>query len=262
MMVCVIGGAGGVIGAEHLQQSREKELLLAKNSVQVETAKLLFDIEQERLDLAEVRWEQGLIGQKAVGEARMAADEATFELKRLELDGAEIEASGRAPDRRLTAPLVGNRDFVAEALRLERQRAGALHQNLAGESQRAEALAAAGRISSVEVSRARQRSLAHELELHAIDERLELRADFLLGRRDAWTTDLLEIRSRAQHALEQIEKTIDEIRAEYQMIQARVSAGVVSQTELTTAESTLRRAEGELELRRLELELVDERLGR
>jgi len=261
MLLCIVVGAGGVVGAERLQQSREKELLLARNSVQVETARQLLDLEQRRLERAEQLFETGRLGTRSMGEARVSADEALFELKRLELDGEEIEASGQAPDRGLTAPLVDGRDFVSEGLRLERQRVGVCQQQATAELELAEQLVAAGRANAAEVSKARQDHAALEESLRALDERLALRADFLLGRRDARTTTLLELRAEARHSLSLAERTIESVRAEHQRLASLAEAGVVGRTELDESEAALHRAEGELEARRLELAWIDEKLG-
>lgn len=261
MLLCIAVGAGGVVGAERLHQSREKELLLARNSVQVETARQLLDLEQRRLERAEQLAEVGRLGLRSVGEARVSADEVLFELKRLELDGEEIDASGRTPDRELTAPLVDGRDFVSEGLRLERQRVGVRQQQSTAELERVEQLAAAGLVTEAEASKPRQEHAALEESLRALDERLALRADFLLGHRDARTTTLLDLRAEARHALSLAERTIEAIRANHQRLESLAGAGVAGRAELEESEAALHRAEGELEARRLELASLDEKLG-
>ncbi len=207
MIVCLAGGACGVLAAEHIQQSRETELWLMKNSVQLETATQLVDLEQKRLKIAEARWEEGIASSGSLEEARLASSAAEFELSTLELAETEIKATGRAPDRSLTAALAGSRDFVVEGLRLELEAARTRHEIHKLALKRAEALHADGRQTYLDVLKVRQVSLGYEQDIKLIEERLELRAGFLDGRWEARTTDLLDLRSTAKNALIRIERS-------------------------------------------------------
>jgi hypothetical protein len=260
MLVCVAGGAGAAVGAEHLRQSQARELLLARNALQVEAALQLLELEQHRLERAEALRAEGLVAQGAVGDAWLALDSAVCDLDLLRLAGEEIHASGRPPQRALAAPLVRGRDFVSEALRLERKRVGLRLQGKAEELARTEELAAAGMITEAEGREAREGLEELERELRRIDERLELRATYLAGDRDAMTTELLDLRYAARTRLEQVEGRIEGLRARYERVEALVRAGLAGEQERLEAESALRRAEGELEMHRIELRLVDERL--
>jgi hypothetical protein len=260
MLICLAGGAGVAVGAEHLRQSQQKELLLAKNVVQVEAAMQLLELEQHRLERAEALHADGLLVPGELSDAWLALDGAVCDLDLLRLAGEEIHASGRPPQRGLSAPLVRGRDFVSEALMLERKRVGLHHQRKAEKLARTEELAAAGLIGEAERRRAREALDELERELRLIDERLELRAVYLAGDRDPMTTELLDLRATARTRLEEVEGRIAGLRAQEQRIEALFRAGLAGEEERLEAESAMRRAQSELEMRRIELRLIDERL--
>jgi hypothetical protein len=256
MLVCLSGGAGVVIGAEHLQQSREVELMLARNTVQVETATRLFEGEQERVARAVTNHEAGLVDSRALADSRLAANEARIELDRLQLAGDEIVAGGRAPDPSLIAPLIRQRDFVSEGLRLERERFGLRLQRMESESTRTEQLVEAGLISSRERLGVLDRRSELELKIRSVDERLELRGNYLLGRQDARSTTLLELQLSARILLERAERSIESLRLRHQRLEELFEAGMVQEAERAKAEAALRRSEKELEMKRKETEVI------
>jgi len=259
--VCLVGGAGIVIGSQQLQLSRETMLLLDKNTVQIDTATLQLEVAAQRFALAESQQEKGFISTREFGAVRLGMRDAEFGLQRLRLEREELEASGRQPNARISAPLIGHRDFVSEGLRLERDRILAHHELEVQNLEHTEKLFASGFTSKTERIRARQPLRTLENELESLKELLVLRAEFTTEQRDAQTTELLVLRIEAHLALKQVEHELEGQVEQFAIIEAQAEAGYVTNAEHLEAKLRLRRLEGKLEMCRLELTLIDERLG-
>ena len=108
VVVSMAVGGGAVSAAYQAQQGAQRDAL-------VKTHVLMVDLAARRLALARhsfrtssrrVRWNQNLA---AVNDARFKVTEAETEMRLVELDLAEVRASGRDPGKTVSAPLVSGR---------------------------------------------------------------------------------------------------------------------------------------------------------
>ena len=123
-------GAATVVGTVHIQDAAEKKLLLARAAVEVDTARLELDNAEESLQYATRLHERGFVTTADLDEARHRRAVATRKMKTAQRRHEEVKTTGRQPNERLDAPLVGDRDFVVERLesKLEDARAAVVAQ--------------------------------------------------------------------------------------------------------------------------------------
>jgi hypothetical protein len=257
-LVCTLSGAGLVVGAERIQESRRAELLLEQNRIELALADRQLDRAVQRLDRLEALFESGHLAEPGVWSARREALDAERRRRRLALEREEIAASGRAPDLALSAPLVGGRDFRSESLLLDLESARDETEEARRRFERAETLFENGLTSPSERDRARVELKREELELARLQGRLELRAAHLRGELDARAVELadrieaVEARRReARVELEALERLVEIARS-------RHDQGVIGPRERDELESELEARQADVELADLELELLRE----
>jgi len=112
-------GAVAMAASGQVQESRQRDVL-------IEAARADEDLSRLRLQLAEAAYQEakqkfdvGIASREAVQVARAQLDALKAALARIALNVEEIRATAQAPRDDLQAPLVGQRDFVAERLQLD-----------------------------------------------------------------------------------------------------------------------------------------------
>src|SRR5688500_7131150 len=101
-----LGGAT-VVAAERVQQSREAEILAAQAQVRIDLQRSRSELAAKRLADASMRVGAGIATQAELERAEQVQTSELARLRRLALDLAEVELSGREPRDELDAPLVG-----------------------------------------------------------------------------------------------------------------------------------------------------------
>lgn len=258
----VLGGAATVVAAERLQDRREAELLLAGVEVRIETAALRLDHARVEADRSRALHEAGVIPDTEISGLEAEAGRAEEELRRLELDRAEIMASGRGPRDDLAAPLAGGRDYVSERLDLG---AAGLREALDAARRRAERIGmlhATGLVPDGTVREAELEAALVERDLSLLEQRLRLRHEHLAGATSPEQVELLGMRAETLARAEQAGLRLDNARRTHELLEERVRSGLVNSSEARRSELELREVEAELRLTQLELARIDERLGR
>ncbi len=186
VLVSLFCGAGVVIAAERIQDSRQLEILLERNGLLLELTErrvaAAVDIhERERL-----LHEQGMVSDTGVMRAQTRVGDLVRDRDHLRLDREEMVASRRGVDERLSAHLVGPRDFVSEHLRIDKASIEGDRELRARQEAIARAQYEAGIRSRSDLIEAAHAAATVDEDIARIDERLALRADFLLGRIEAF----------------------------------------------------------------------------
>lgn len=249
VLVSLTVGASAVLAVGRLQDSRELGIRLERNRVLVELAERRVESAQERLEMQRVRYEQGLSPLGGVGEAERRFAGSVVERDHLRLDREELNSARRAPDLRLSAPLVGPRDFVSEHLRLDKSHSARLVELFDADEQVAELRFAQGLISHGEAERASRETELAVAALERLDERLALRADFLLERLDAATCELRDLVTGAEHRRRVLTGEVESLARELLRAEALEAAGRAA-----GAAEPLR---AELDALAVELQLID-----
>jgi hypothetical protein len=112
-------GAAAAAAPAQVQEARERAELLAASGSEERLAALRLQIAREAYEDARRRHAVGLVDEEALNAAEDELRRRELALARIRLEMEEIRETGRPPQDRITAPLAGDRDFVAERLELD-----------------------------------------------------------------------------------------------------------------------------------------------
>lgn len=265
LVVLALGaGAGCVVVAERVQDSRRVERELARNEIRVELAERRFAALKARTETTRLRHAEGVVSQSEVTEAERRQLAAERTLRHVRLEREELDAGGgtfprgTVPDGELqldlTAPPVGGRDFVSEHLRVEREACAAELEHARAELERANVLHGAGRVSESVPSNARAGVETLERRLASLDQRLANRADFLAGRTTRERCELTDLRCVAEVRRADARAHVRRLRDDLARAEQLHSAGVAPAPDDLRLQ--LEEARSEIELVWLELEAL------
>ena len=255
VLVSLFAGAGAVVAAERLQDSRVLAVLLEDNRLRLELAERRVQSAREAEASARLRVEQGLApGVSVLGfQLRLAQSERDLTLQ--VTDREELAAAGRTVDERLSAPLVHGRDFVRERLETHltfHERALELFRK---EAAIRKAQVESGNLPASVLFEVEDEAAALRSELERTVERLALRGDFVAGRVEAEACERRDRIAGAEHRLRHLDvrqAALERDLEHQRVLQANgLSSGEVGPLELARDEL---RVERELVL--LELELL------
>ncbi|MGD2121146.1 MAG: hypothetical protein PVJ76_05350 [Gemmatimonadota bacterium] len=248
VLLSALLGAGGVVANDELQEARAQEVLVARVQADIELASLELQILKQQLQETEDRYSAGVVGEEALLAARIETEEAEMRLESLFLDLDEIQASGKAPNTELSAPLVGGRDFVTSRLALQESLAEERSQLARFRLSRVEELLDVGAVSTEEQLQALLAAEEAELEVKRLIERLDMRKRIVEG-------DMEEGDAERRLEVFETEKRLDLLQnvgygnAQYrfQRVADLVEAGVAQESELQRARLQLLELETEME---------------
>lgn len=186
VLVSLFCGAGVVIAAERIQDSRQLEILLERNGLLLELTERRVAAAVEIQERERRLHEQGMVSNTGLMRTQSRALDLVRDRDHLRLDREELVASRRGVDDRLSAHLVGPRDFVSEHLRVDRALLGGVRELRVRQEAIARAQYEAGIRSQSDLIEAAHAAATVGEDIARIDERLALRADFLLGRMEAF----------------------------------------------------------------------------
>ena len=256
ILLALAFGAGGVFAAQRWQQSHEAEVRAAQWGVRLRMASARLHAAIEDRDEARALFEAGNASQDEFLLAERERQRVENACARLESEAAEVARTGQEPSDRISAPLVGGRDFVRERLELAALDARAEVQAAEQRQALAEQRHAAGVTSEAEV---REASQTHSLALsqeRLIGRRLALRAAFVGGKQSALEADLADLRFDAECALAEQRDLLEAARGDLARVRTLVDGGVMPQQELRRAQRRVAEAEGALRLAELELRVL------
>lgn len=253
-IVSMAAGAGVVAAAYEARLSEQRDLLLGTFEQRSVIAKQRLALATEQLRDVQSRVEVGIEPQETVLAAQVKVTEAEAELKSIDLDIAEIRATGREPMNALSAPLIAGRDFVTERLRLEMSVPAA-----ALEAQKAQARAARSRFEvgmadATEVGAAETRTIELESAVEVFRRKLGIRQTFLKGGLTAAVADLRGLEAETDLRRTALARRIDFARRQVRDLQARIEVGTANP--LNLAEAKLRLLELELQMSRADYDLL------
>ena len=168
---------------------------------------------------------------------RFKVTEAEAELKSIELDIAEIRATGREPMHTLSAPLISGRDFVTERWRVEMAVPAAA---LALEKMRAQAARSrfeVGMAKTMEVEAAETRVIELEAAVEVFERKIGIRQTFLKGGLPAAVAELRGLEAEADLRRTALARRIDFARRQVEDLKARINVGTANPLNLAEAET-------------------------
>jgi outer membrane protein TolC len=180
--------AGAAAGAAPawVQEARQRSDLLVAQQAELRIAQMRLEVASAALADARQRYDLGVAGREALAAAEMEVALMQAKLRRIAINIEEVEASGIPPLDDISAPLVDDRDFVTERLRLDlvkaQQRLVAAEQTF-GEVERRHRLGSG--VSSVALAEADVALQQARSELAMLAETLDLREQVLQQRLSA-----------------------------------------------------------------------------
>ena len=249
-------GAGAVFAVERIQDSRALEIRVEQNALELQLAERRLELARSSLESERQLHEQGVISIEGVALAERRASALERERDQRRLESEELSLARRAVDRRLVAPLVGGRDFVAESLIIDRAFEARELELAQARLERVRLRVDQGIESSDALVDARTEANLVRVRLARIDQRLFLRGEFLAARIEAREC---EQRDRSEAIAVRLDGTFAEVQRVMQHLERAemleregVAAGTVAplQAELDRLDVERRLLELELELLR------------
>ncbi len=234
--------------------SANAELLIAKAEIFCELAAVKLQHVQERAQHIGVLFDEGLVNRSEMEGVELDLCHAESDSRIQMLNLEEVQLSGKSPNDSLGVSLVAGRDFVSERLELERIPMGERLAQLQDRSKRV-----VGPDSEREAMQCEIDALA--LQLRAVDERIALRREFLIGRLSQLEVELRGMRVVANVQRQVIARQLENTKKQYQRVEELHSRGVIPESELSTNEVHLHSLELMLRVADLELQMIDEKLA-
>jgi hypothetical protein len=246
----------GLAPAQVKDMARRDSLLQA---AQADLELIMLRLELARASADEVlrKARVGAAGPEAVAAALADLREREAQVVRGRLNIEEIRATSQPPRDELTAPLAGDRDFVAQRLQLElsaaQERLTAAERALAETARRVNI----GTVSESSLAEAEVELTRARAELATLLDRRSLRREFLEKGAEAGALARRHEATRLRLDLEVAQAALRQARLRLESVQKQHSIGTASRLELMRAEVEMQ--ERELELKQLLLRR--ERLG-
>ncbi len=119
ILISVFCGAPGVATADQVQESRARAILLQQIDLETQLTGAQLQLVRTRLEEVEGLFENDLVNEETVNATKNEVRMVELRYARFQLDREEISLTGREPQQNISAPLVGNRDFVTERFDLD-----------------------------------------------------------------------------------------------------------------------------------------------
>jgi hypothetical protein len=247
-------GAGVVAAAYEARLSEQRDLLLATFEQRAIIAKSRLALAQKRLTDLQQRVSIGIEPQESVRDAQLKVTEGEAELKSIELDIAEIRATGREPTNALSAPLISGRDFVTERLRVEMSvpAAALLLEKLQAAAARTRF--GVGLADTTEVEAAGTRLIEVESAIEVFKRKIGIRETFLKGGLPSAAADLRGLEAETDLRRRTLAHQIDSARRHVQDIKGKIDIGTANP--LNLAEAELRLQELQLAMTKADYDLL------
>jgi hypothetical protein len=252
--ICLALGAAGAVAADRLEDSWQKKLHLVRAENAIRVTQIRFDLiseEMERLNRdpnADRRMRAALEQELSNVKLRLAV---------AQLDSDEIKMSGRPPASALTAPLIDDRDFVSERLRLDidgvRESARCLARQVdMADPAELEILARAAREEQTRI----------DAQISHLERQLRLREDFLCGKIGATELQIRPSLDEAKLRLHDMTAKLEQIKQAIQEVEQSAAAGPDRDNMRRQFRYEIAIAEAEERLARTEVDLLEQELAR
>jgi hypothetical protein len=233
-----IGGIA-VAASGEWQDARQRDAMIEAAQSEEALARLRVQLAEAEYQEARRRFETGAAGRETLQAAEQQLRAMLAALKRIVLDMEEIRATSVAPRNDLQAPLVGDRDFVRERLRLQleaAQQALVAAEQAMTEAQKRIEVGIAPPIAKVQAEREVAEARA---QLQQAGAALELRQRLLKGEIKPEQTAAMLRRMELTLQRERLQRDVELANMRVQELRRLVEVGVTSQLELKRAEVDL-----------------------
>jgi hypothetical protein len=254
---------GGIVAASYeARLTEQRDLLLTTFEQRALLAKQQLALASQQLKTLQERVAIGIEPQESVHGLQFKVNEAEAELKTIELDIAEIKATGREPMQTMSAPQVGSRDFVTERWRVEM---GVPASALTLEKSRMQALRKrvdVGLAAPMDVDTAQTRVIELESAVEVIQRKIAIRQSFLKGELPAAVADMRGLEVETDLRRTTLARRIELARRQVKDLQTKIEAGTVNPLALAESKLQLQQLELDMTKAEYELALIRKQLGK
>ena len=254
---------GGVVAASYeASLSEQRELLLNTFEQRAVLAQQRHALATQRLRDVQQRVSIGVEPQESMTDARIKVSEAEAELKSIELDIAEIKATGREPMNTLSAPLVSGRDFVTERMHVEMTVPAVALGAEKARVQTARTRFEVGLTKAIEVEEAESRLIDLESAVEVFQRKIAIRQTFLKGGLPGPEADLRGLEAETDLRRTALARRIGVARKHVTDLKGRIETGTANSLNLAEAELRLQELQLEMSKADYELLLIRKQLGK
>jgi len=262
VIVSMAVGGGAVSAAYQAQQSAQRDTLVTTLEQRLALSRTRLDLVRQRHDEMERRVSIGVEDPATVADARLNVTEAEVNVKLIEVDIAEVRATGREPLLSVSAPLVNGRDFVSERWQIEAQLPDVGREVAKMAVDIWKRRFDVGLAKNIDVEKAGARLIEMESAQQLLQQKLAIRQAFLKRTLTAAVADLRVMEVEAEQRRTILSRRIEFSRRQLQDLEVRTQIGIVLPVEVAEAKLRLQ----ELELARskadYDLALIRKQLGK
>ena len=256
LLILVSMGIGGIVvaAAYQAQTNEERQAVKARVAQRVALAQQRVSLAADALRLAERQTSVGIEPQDTLLEARFKLAEARAQLESVQLEAAEVDASGRDAVTVVSAPLVGGRDFVSERWKVEMQIPMAALDAEKSRFQTLQRRVAVGAASNMDVELSRARIVELESAIQTVQKKIGVRERFLKKDVDSSLADLYVLEAEAIQRRQTIEPRLALAQKVLKDVQSRVEIGTAAMLDVSQAQVKLK--ELELDMSKADVDLA------
>ena len=262
VIVSMAMGGGVVASAYQARLSEQRDLLLGTVEQRAAIAKQQLALATEQLQNVRERVSIGTEPPESVADAQFKVTEAEAELKSIELDIAEIRATGRAPLSALSAPPISGRDFVTERLRVQMAVPAAARERGKVRAQALQSSFDVGMASAIEVEAARILLIEFESAVEMFQRKIGIRQTFLKGGIPAAVADLRALEAEADLRRTVLARRIEFAQRHVSDLKARFEIGTANSLNVAKAELELQSLLAQGAKAAYDLALIRSQLGK
>jgi len=254
IMVSVLCGAAGVLAREQIQDIKNREMLLAEVEGRIQLSVMQLELARTRLEEVQEQFRNELVAEEAVQAATLKCREVETDVARLHLDREEISITGKEPDNNISAPLVGEKDFVSERLRLRMSVAQERATFAEKRMERVRTLSEAGLISAAEVAGIEAEFQDTANRLQYLQYQFMARQRFIEGEITGEEVENEVELNEAKTELDMQRLLLEKARNQFSRIEDLYENGLISEVELKHSRVELLEREFEIILLQMKLE--------
>jgi hypothetical protein len=262
VIVSMVIGGGAVAAAYETRLNQQRELILQSFEQRAAIAKQRLALAAQQLQDMQQRVSVGTEKPESVPEAQFKVAEAEAALKSIELDIAEITATGREPMNGVSAPLVAGRDFVTERWRVEMSVPTAALQLEKTRTQAARTRVEVGLANPLDVDEAQTKLMELEAVLEGFQRKIGIRQTFLMGGLQPAVAELRALEAETEVRRAALARRVDFARRQVQDLKTRFSVGTSSPLEVAEAELRVQELQLAMTKADYELALIRKQLGK
>ena len=264
VVVIVSMAMGGVVVAAvyEARLTEQRDLLLETVEKRAAIAKQRLGLVTQQLRDVQQRVSVGIEPTESVADAQFKVIEAGAELKSIELDIAEIQATGREPMHALSAPVISGRDFVMERLRVEMSVPATALELAKAQARGVRGRFEVGVADATAVEAAATRVIELEAAVEVFQRKIGIRQTFVRGGLPAAVAELRRLEAETDLRRTTLARRIDVARRQVHDLKARIEIGTANPLNLAEAELHLQELLLEMTKADYDLLLIRKQLGK